>query len=100
MASTLDVINKACQPKEYISLDKISPNDYEVKGFKLIKTKYGDRIRAELDSKFVFLPTREQEISEEMVDELNQKKIIMSYQGKNSNGGYIVHLMDMADILS
>lgn len=81
-------------PKEYIKLSDLPVRNYAVKKFKLSETKYGIRIQAELDQKMVFLPTREQQIYESMVTELNKRIIILCYQGKNSSGCYIVNLID------
>lgn len=77
----LNTLNSCSQ--KYTNFDNLKVGEYPVRRFTIVETKQGDRVRADLDEYFVFLPKRYfDKISEERCAVLNKFKYIMVYSGK------------------
>lgn len=57
--SALDLLNKVCEKRAYISFKELKSGNYSVKSFILVETKnYGTRVRVDLEENYVLLPER------------------------------------------
>lgn len=85
--STFDKLKRACEGGDYMSFEKLTVGEYKVQKFELIGTQYGQRIRVTCEDFFVYLPSRfSLRIGTQLqIDELNGKKYLMVYKGKDSN---------------
>lgn len=75
--------------KKYVSFDNLPIGDYIIESFRLVTTKFGEKVRCEIGDKVVFLPKR---CIEEMdgnaniqlkMFELNRGKYWLLYRGKD-----------------
>lgn len=77
----LNILNSCNQ--RYTSFNDLKTGEYAVRKFTIVETKQGDRIRADLDDYYVFLPKRYfDKITEEKLAALNRFNYIMAYDGK------------------
>lgn len=67
--------------------DDLANGEYLVKSFKLKETPFGLRLYAQIDDFYLILPPRytDKINSGEQVQELNEKKMKMVYNGKNKD---------------
>lgn len=79
------------------SFKDLEKGEYKVKEFRLIKTKYGNRLTVHFEDFFVWLPPRFSAVITkfEQVDELNVKAMksnyFMQFNGKDENRkGYLI----------
>jgi hypothetical protein len=81
-----DRLSNACNiTKKYINFDDLPIGEYAVKHFQLEKSKFGERLEAQLSSGVIIgLPERfyREFSTQEDVDALNSAQRIMVYQGK------------------
>lgn len=74
----------ACEFRPYKSFKDMERGEYPIKKFSVIATKFGDRIRVDLEDCHVYLPTRFQtkEFPQDRLDELNKKDVVLVFNGK------------------
>lgn len=67
--------------------DNLSTGEYMVKSFKLKETQFGLRVYVEVDDFYLVLPARffDKINSVQQLDELNENKFKMVYNGKNKD---------------
>lgn len=71
--------------KKYTNFTKLPIGEYPVRKFSFVETQQGDRIRADLDEYFVFLPKRYfDNVNQERCDVLNKYNYIMVFGGKEN----------------
>lgn len=69
--------------EKFQNISELREGDYAIDAFRLIKTKFGLRLGVLIRRNIVFLPCRfaKHISSQEDVDELNQTRYIMKYDG-------------------
>lgn len=82
--NAIEALKTACQVKPVVSFDTLLIGDYQITSFKRVQTKFGDRIRLELQEYIVYLPPRfSHNLTDEIVNELNTSIVIMTFRGKD-----------------
>ena len=78
-------LKSACCNTSFKTFDDLTPGKYTVNGFKLFKTRYGQRLAVQIGQTYLNLPNRfaEEITSQEHVNELNKARYTMNYLGKD-----------------
>lgn len=86
MTSIAEIFKSACaNNKPYMSFEDLPYGDHVIDNFHRVNTELGDRIRIETNNSSLFLPQRFSRISDEVIADLNEMAIIMSYEGRHSD---------------
>lgn len=81
-----ELLRNACITKKYTSFTKLPLGNHLVEEFSFVQTQYGDRIRADLGDKYVYLPERfSARIKPEHIPELNENQRVMVYNGRSQD---------------
>lgn len=82
--SGVDKLNASCVVFPYISFNDLAPGDYIVNHFAVVETKFGKRIRVEIDNGYLLLPGRcIRRVDKATINELNKTPKHMTYSGKD-----------------
>lgn len=83
--SAFTALENACSDKTFESLSKLTPGQYVVTHFKLLKTRYGPRVAVLIGRVYYYLPNYVSDhiSTEKDVSELNSVRYEMRYMGKN-----------------
>lgn len=74
-----------CVGKQFKSFKDLPVGDYVIKKFSVVETTQGARVRIEMKDWYMFLPERYQSLPDEIIAELNESTIVMTYLGKDSD---------------
>lgn len=90
MASAFETLVSACTPLNYTNFNDLERGQYLIKKFSFVKTKYGDRIRCDLEDRYVYLPQRfAANIFEEDIAELNKGEKYLLHNGKEGKNNRV-----------
>lgn len=82
--SAISILKKASIPKPFKSFKDLQEGKYKVERFDLVETNFGDRVRIKTNDAYMYLPERyAEEMTEEVINELNTSSVTMIYSGKD-----------------
>lgn len=82
--SAIDKLNAGCASVPYISFKELTPGDYMVNYFSMVETKFGKRVRVDIDNGYLLLPARcMRRVDKAALNDLNKKPKRMTYSGKD-----------------
>lgn len=99
MDTALGKLKESCAIKPTTNFDELSCGFHTVVGIKSLDTKFGKKIRAELEDAYIFLPGRIN-ISKEQAEELHEfaiggsGRLFMNYMGKSGDKKNSAILLD------
>lgn len=81
-----NLLKKACVHKMNIKLKDLPEGEYLIKKFYLLQTRYGPKLKLELEDNFVFLPSSTAVgMTDDTIDELNTIPQIFVWGGYGEN---------------
>lgn len=84
--SAISVLQRACLNKPFKSFKDLEVGEYKIERFDYVESTFGDRVRIKLSDSYMFLPQRYiEEMSDEVIKELNVSTVYMTYSGKDQN---------------
>lgn len=88
IAQEVQNLGQAIQPPLIKPKDLTIGNSYKILNLKKVKTKHGDAVMCLLDMGLLFLPKRFHILTQEKINALNAKNILLVYEGDKifSNG--------------
>lgn len=93
----MDKLLESCEFRPYKGFGDVERGEYAVKRFSVADTKYGHRVRVDLEEFYVYLPARFQALDfpKDRIDDLNLKDVILVFKGKEPgvNGRYVKHIL-------
>lgn len=85
MSSQEEAIALNALKSAYQSFKDLETGEYIVKHFTIIQTSHGQRVRIELDDKYMYLPERFVNTIGPHIEVLNKSPKVMVYSGKDSS---------------
>lgn len=74
----------ACANQKYCNFANLPLGEHLVFEFSIVETQYGERIRADLGDKYVYLPERfTKKLNQENIAELNETQNVLCYYGRD-----------------
>lgn len=82
--NALQALQTACEPRNFKSFKDLEVGEYPVRGFSLVNTQHGQRLRVDLEDCYLFLPERfVLHMNADFIAKLNSTKKLMVYSGKD-----------------
>lgn len=84
--SAFEALQNACSSKSFESFSKLTPGRHQIVHFKLMKTRYGQRVAALIGRIYYYLPNyvSEQINTPKRISELNDSRYEMVYRGRDT----------------
>lgn len=80
----MEALKAACVKKSFKGFKELAPGEYIVRNFQLASSKYGPRVRIDLDDFYMYLPERfATALTPSRIEELNKAPKIMVFSGKD-----------------
>lgn len=81
--NAFDKLKQSCRGKQLVRLDDLPIGEYVVQKFSIIQTRYGEKIRVDLDDKWIILPSRFESFTAEDIENLNKIAQLLIYKGRD-----------------
>lgn len=89
----MDDLLWSCEHRPYKKFADLERGEYPIRKFSVVNTRFGDRVKLDMEEFHVYLPERFQakEYPQERINELNKKDVILVFKGKEKGicGRYV-----------